>query len=136
MDRQVAQIHHVHGEALALDADGSAAAGLHGGDDVQVHTAGQDPAVLVVGVVAADLRAARGGEQGAALRPAKGLLQAADQPPVPLQLPRSLLPAVELLQRGEQFFKISHRSKRVSHKQPPKLSTDHQDFSVSFHVLL
>ena len=33
----------------------------HGGDHVQVDAAGQDPAVLVVGVVAPDLRAAGGG---------------------------------------------------------------------------
>ena len=74
---QLVEVHHDEGIALGLHADHAALVGGGGGQDVQVHAGGQDPAVLVVRVVAAQLRAAGGAEQ--CLRQAlKGLGKAGD----------------------------------------------------------
>ena len=48
---------------LRLDADGAAAGEGGTGDGVNIHAGRQGAAQLVIGVVAADLRPARGGEQ-------------------------------------------------------------------------
>ena len=60
---EVPQVHHRHAVVAGLDADGPAVVGDHTGDGVQVHAGGQAVAVLVVGVVAPQLRAAGGGEE-------------------------------------------------------------------------
>ena len=57
---EVVQINDAQIIALALDAELVLVVGGCGGDHVDVHAAGQHPAMLVVGVVAAKLCAARG----------------------------------------------------------------------------
>ena len=112
---QLVQVHLGHGESLALDADGPVPAGGHGGNHVQIHTARQHPSVLVVRVVAADLRAAGGGEHRHLLAGAEGLLQAPEQAPVPLRLPGGLGLAVEAGNGSLQLCKIFHGRKWVVH---------------------
>ena len=56
------QIHFAHRIALGLNADHIGAVETDGGLGIQIHRGGQDTAPLVVGVVAADLSAAGGGE--------------------------------------------------------------------------
>ena len=59
---QGVQGHGGHGVALGENADDAGIRHTDGGDHVQIHGSSQDPAMLMVGVVAADLRAAGGGE--------------------------------------------------------------------------
>ena len=86
-----------------LDADGPAAVGHHAGDGVQVHAGGQAVAVLVVGVVAPQLRAAGGGEkQGLRVVIAgEGLLKLQRQLPQPVGRRRRVL-AVDRRQPVQQ----------------------------------
>ena len=67
-DGQAVQADFQSGVALGLDADDVLAVGGGAGQHVQVHAAAQHPAVLVVGVVAADLGAARRGDAPAGRR--------------------------------------------------------------------
>ena len=67
-DGQLFQLHHVHRISLRLDADPSAGTGGSHRDHVEIHTGGQHPAVIVVGVIAADLGTSGRGEQ-AQVRP-------------------------------------------------------------------
>ena len=59
---QAIQRHGGHGVALGENADDAGIRHTDGGDHVQIYGSGQDPAMLMVGVVTADLRAAGGGE--------------------------------------------------------------------------
>ncbi len=59
---QILQIHFTQGVTLGLDADDVGAVGPHRRHGVQIHRAGQDPAPLMVRVVAADLRPAGSGK--------------------------------------------------------------------------
>ncbi len=65
--RQLPQVHDDGGVALGLDADHAGVVGRGGGQDVQIHGGGQDPAMLMVRVIAAHFRAAGGAEQGGGL---------------------------------------------------------------------
>ena len=114
-DLQAVQLHNVHGEALALDADDVLPVGSHGGNDIQVDTAGQHQAVLVVGVVAADLRAARRGEDGSLVTGAKGFGQARQKAAIAVDLAWQLLGGVEPGECLLQLLKISLRGKLISH---------------------
>ena len=63
VDVQVLQVHDGHAVVPGLDADSAGVVGHHAGDGVQVHGGGEAVAPLVVGVTAAQLRPARGGEE-------------------------------------------------------------------------
>ena len=94
------------GVALGLNADTGQPVGNGAGQHVHVHAAAQHPAVLVVGVVAADLGAARAAEQGGGgvvLR-AERIYQGLDHPagPVPC-LVKAVLRAVQGVEGGEGF---------------------------------
>ena len=106
MDLQIAELHHVHREPLALQPDDILPIGSDSGNDIQIHTAGQHPAMLVVGMVAADLRAARRGEYGSAVTGAERLRQALQNSLVTLHLHGQLAGAAESSNRLLQLLKI------------------------------
>ena len=106
MDLQIAELHHVHGEPFALQPDDVLPIGGDGGNDIQIHTACQYPAVLVVGMVAADLRAAWRGEYGRAVAGAERLRQALQNSLVTLHLRGQLAGAAESGSRLLQLLKI------------------------------
>ena len=62
--RELCDVNGVFGEACALDADGVVVGLLDDGDDIEVDGSGEDLAVVVVGVVAANFTASRNGEDG------------------------------------------------------------------------
>ena len=72
---EVVQINDAQIIALALDAELVLVVGGCGGDHVDVHAAGQHPAMLIVGVVAADLGAARCAVKAGLSVGAEGLFQ-------------------------------------------------------------
>ena len=76
-------------------------------------------------MVAADLRAAGGGENRQALAGAEGLLHAPEQAAIALRLPGGLGTAVETGNGGLQLCKIIHRGKYVLHSC---LLKNHMDF--------
>lgn len=63
MDGQVIEIDDIERKAFGLDPDHAGAIDAGSGNDVEVDTGCEDMAVLVVGVIAADLGPARGGKQ-------------------------------------------------------------------------
>ena len=71
------QLHFHHRPAFRLEANGVGAVGSRTGQEVHIHRRSQHAAVLMVGVVAANFRAARGGAQGhrCILSPAKAPLK-------------------------------------------------------------
>ena len=83
-DLQIPQVHLQGGVALRPDPDQVRPVGGGAGQHIQIHTAAQHTAVLVVGVVAADLRPARSAEQSG-LGPRSELrLKGSDHPDRPL----------------------------------------------------
>ena len=79
---KLGHIHFADGIALGENADGVGAVEAHGGHGVQVHGCCQNPAPLMVGMVAADLGAAGGGEialRGAAKLGGKARVQSGAQ---------------------------------------------------------
>ena len=98
-DVQVVQGHLVHVVPLGLDPDAPIGAGGRHGDDVQVDAGRQHPAVVVIGVVAADFGAPRRGEENQLLRLAEGVGESGGRLTVPVAL--GLHPALAV-QAGEQ----------------------------------
>ena len=92
-----ADVRHVLGIALALEADTAVVRRRGGGDDVDVHRRREDAAVLVVGVVARDLGPPRHREQRRLAVAVDGN-KAVEQPLVPRALRGD---AVRAIQRGE-----------------------------------
>ena len=106
---QGVQLHLHQGPALRLEADGVGAVGGGAGRKIQVHRRGQHPSVLVVGVVAADLRAARCGTQRhrGVLPPAEGPLEAVQQLSDPLPAGRG----VPAHQAGQSLVQLAGRQR-------------------------
>ena len=121
---ELVQVHLRHPVVAGLDTDGPAAVGHHTGDGVQVHAGGQAVAVLVVGVVAPQLRAAGGGEkQGLRVVIAgEGLLKLQRQLPQPVGRRRRVL-AVDRRQPVQQ---------RPALQGPQQVSSPH---GIALHPL-
>ena len=122
---QGVQLHLHQGPALRLEADGVGAVGGGAGGKIQVHRRGQHPAVLVVGVVAADLRAARCGTQRhrGVFPPAEGPLKAVQQLGYPLPAGRG----VPARQAGQSFIQLSGHQRaayfaQIMHGHPNSFS--------------
>ena len=62
--RELCGVHDIFGEACTLNADDVIVGLLDDGDDVEVDGSGEDLAVIVVGVVAANFTASCNGENG------------------------------------------------------------------------
>lgn len=103
VDGEVPQIHLGQAVVAAFDADGGGMVGDHAGDGVQVHAGSQTKAILMVRVVAPQLRPPGGGEeQGVALAGAgEGLPKLQHQLPQPGGRTGSIL-AIDRLQPGEK----------------------------------
>ena len=126
---QVVQGDLQHGVALGLDAHHAGTVGGGAGQHIHIHAGTQYPAVLMVGVVAADLRAAGAAEQGRALgvRPipgGKGLHRADGPRPGLVQLPGGAVQGIEggqglvmgpVFQSGQKLCTVRHRSHLVFH---------------------
>jgi hypothetical protein len=80
------ELYDVLVEALGLDAHKSAVRRAHGGDYVEVHRTGEHPAVIVIGMVAADFAASRHAQQPYPVAAAVFFAKAAHAVYVPLAL--------------------------------------------------
>ena len=88
---EVGQVDGAQGIPLALDPQLAQLVGAGGRDHINVDAAGQHPAVLVVGVVAADLGAARRAEEGGGRVGAESGLQPVEGCGVACRLGRGIL---------------------------------------------
>ena len=124
LEGELVQLHLRHAVVAGLDADGAAAVGHDAGDGVQIHAARQAPAPLVVRVVAAQLRAARRGEEPGlvAVRAGEGLRKLQGQLP----------------QTGRGLFRVRAIDRRKPLQQtaarqlPQQISSSHD---VALHPL-
>ena len=114
-DGKIVQIHHVHREALALDPDNLLTIRRHRSNNVQIHTACQHPAPLMVRVVAANFCAARSRKYRSLVIRAKGRLQPGQSLLIPGSLIHRCLRTVQLFYGPAQLLGISCRRKMILH---------------------
>ena len=117
---QIIQLHHVHGKTLALESDHTLPIGRRNGNDVQINAPRQHAAMLVVRVVAADLRPARRRKHRRPAAGAKGFRKSAEQPAVSLYLSGNSGRCVQLRSRLFQPAEIRCGGKSVFHRSLPE----------------
>ena len=105
-DVQAVQLHHHRRIPLALHPDDVLPIEAHRRDGIQINARGQDPAMLVVGMVAADLGAPRRGEDRGFFPGAEALLQPRQQVLVAALLGRYGLGTVQRRDGLPKPFKI------------------------------